>query len=330
MAFRDIKGQGVAIEFFRSVVNGNHLAHAYLFLGSSGLGKTLLAKNLVKFINCENPVKEAGRATDCCEVCSPCRKIQQNNHADLHWFEPTGASKRISITQIRSLQKEISLKTYEGKVKTFIVLEAQGMTNEAANSLLKTLEEPPQESLIILTATSLSGLLPTIISRCQVIKFFPLKSESLKEILSSEYKLDSEEVHFLSHQAEGRIGCALTLKESDALFQKNQLINRISQGNLRGSSANIFNLKNKEELCTQISYLLNWFRDILVFKVGFLEKNIINIDRIKMITSECNRYSFEDLEEIIEKIDQADKLIKQSVNPKIVLEVMLEGLSHAI
>jgi len=326
MAFSDIKGQETALEFFRRVVNGNHLAHAYLFLGPQGLGKTFLAKNLAKFVNCENPVKKDKLSIDCCESCISCNKINDDNHPDIHWVEPVGLSRKISITQIRALQKEISLKTYEGKFKVFVILEAEGMTTEAANSLLKTLEEPPQESLIILTATSVSGLLSTIISRCHLVKFYPLKHQRLKEILKKEYGLGAESVHFLSAQAEGRLGWALRLKEEEVMHEKNRLIERACQSRMRANAADIFTIKDKEQLRVQISYLLNWFRDILIFKAGLDEDSVINIDRLERIAKEAAGYSFEELEENINKIDQADKLIKQNINPKIALEAMLEGL----
>ena len=327
MAFRDIKGQEGAVEFFRRAVNGNRLAHAYLFLGPEGLGKTLLAKNLAKFVNCENPVIEDNRGVDCCDSCNSCHKIEGGNHPDIHWVEPAGRANKISIDDIRSVQKEISLKAYEGKWKVFIILEAQKMTEQAANCLLKTLEEPPRSSLIVLSAEGLSGLLPTIVSRCHLIKFYPLNYETLKEILISDYKLDPETVHFLSAQTEGRIGRALELKDQDALLKKNRLIERIRQpGGGRGASYDIFNIKDKKELSAQIAYLLNWFRDILVFKAGLSASSVINADRLEGIKSESRYWDFEDLEKILTQIDEADTLIKQNVNPKIALEVMLQGL----
>jgi len=291
MAFRDIKGQERAVEFFRRAVNANKLAHAYLFLGPEGLGKTLLAKNLAKFINCENPAMEDNRKADCCDLCNSCHKIEGRNHPDIHWVESAGRADKISIDDIRLVQKEISLKAYEGKWKVFIILEAQKMTEQAANCLLKTLEEPPSSSLIILSAEGLSGLLPTIISRCQAIKFYPQGYEKLNK---------------------------------DALAEKNRLIERIGQSG--GASYDIFNIKNRKELSAQIAYLLNWFRDILIFKAGLSASSIINADRLEGIESESRYWDFEDLEKILTQIDEAHTLIKQNVNPKIALEVMLQGL----
>ena len=327
MAFKDIKGQDRAIEFFSSSVNKQRLAHAYLFLGPKGLGKTLLAKNLAKFLNCENPIKDEALFVDCCDACISCRKIDDSNHPDVRWIE-SGRSKKISIDAIRLAQKGISLKSYEGKFKVLIILQADEMTGEAANSLLKTLEEPSANSLIILTCDSSDGLLPTIISRCQIIRFYPLSLERLKEILTSDYKIKSDEVHSFSAQAEGSIGRALNLKDQDSLGKKNRLIKQVCQSGPGLSASNIFSVKDKKELANQIRHLLDWFRDILILKVGMPTSSIINADRIEKIKSQAQGLAVEDLEQVIAKIDQAHRLIEKNINPKIALEVMLAEIKR--
>ncbi len=324
--FKDIEGQDRAVEFFRSSVNRNKLAHAYLFLGPQSVGKTLLAKNLAKFLNCEKPVKHGDLDIDCCDSCISCRKIDDFNHPDVHWIEAE-QSRRVSIDEIRLAQKEISLKSYEGKLKVMIVLEAHRMTEEAANSLLKTLEEPPGHSLIILTSANINGLLPTIVSRCQTVKFYPLNYEKLKQILAQRYKFKADDLHFLSAQAEGRIGRALSLRDKQALDKKNRLIERISRFDRRPSSAELFNIKDKKELANQIRHLLNWFRDILIFKVGLPASSIINADRLEGIKSQAKMFNLQELEQIITEIDQTHRLIESNVNPKIALEVMFEEIA---
>jgi DNA polymerase-3 subunit delta' len=335
MAFKDIKGQEGLVEVFRNSVNRDRLAHAYLFLGPEGLGKTLLAKNLAKFLNCENPVKEKWSCSgheqdlviDCCDRCVSCRKIEDYNHPDVHWVRPGGRSGRISIDEIRLAQKEISLKTYEGKFKVFIIQDAERMSEQAGNSLLKTLEEPPGKSLIILTCTNISGVLPTIISRCQIVKFRPLHYEKLKEILKNNYGFSPADVHFLVCASEGRIGQALSLKEQGAISKKNRIIDRVCQSGREVSSMDVFNIKDKKELTSQIRYLLNWFRDILIYKSGLPSSSIINADRIEKIKSRASLFSFRELEQIIVKIIKAHRLMEQNVNLKIVLETMLVGIN---
>lgn len=320
--FKDIEGQDRAVEFFRNAVNRHRLAHAYLFLGPQGLGKTLLAKELAKFLNCEKPTKDGDLKIDCCDSCISCRKINDVNHPDVHWIKPQ-QSRKILIDEIRLVQREISLKTYEGKLKVLIILEAHNITEEAANSLLKTLEEPPGHSLIILTSTNINGLLPTITSRCQIIKFYPVNYERIKQILTQRYKLKSDDLHFLSAQAEGRVGRALSLQDQGALGKKNRLIERVCRFERRSSSVDVFNVKDKIELADQIRYLLNWFRDILIFKAGLPESSIINADRLEGIKSQAEKFKLQELEQIVTEIDQTHRLIESNVNPKIALEVML-------
>lgn len=334
MSFKDIKGQERAVEFFRNSVNRDRLAHAYLFSGPRGLGKSLLAGTLAKFLNCENPVKNGDLLIDCCDSCISCRKIDDFNHPDVHWIQAQKQSGKISIDEIRAMQKEVSLKAYEGRFKIFIIQDAQRITEQAANSLLKTLEEPPPLSLLILISTNMSGLLPTIISRCQIIKFYPLKCESLRKILIEDYGLDADNANFLSIASEGRLGEALRLREEDTLNKKNHIIDQVfrvtlersGRVNRRTSCVEIFNIKDKKELAMQIKYLLNWFRDILIFKAGISTSNIINADRIERIRARSGAFSFQELEQIISKIDEAYRLIELNVNPKIALEVMLGGI----
>lgn len=285
MAFKDITGQDRAIGFFRNVVSSNRLAHAYLFLGPEGVGKTLLAKNLAKFVNCENP------SGDCCDNCASCRKTDNNNHPDVHWIEPE-RTKNISIEEVRLLRKEVSLKAYEGRYKVFIILEADSMTMEAANSLLKVLEEPPEASLIILISTNISGILPTITSRCQLIKFLPRDYEK---------------------------------PDAPIIEERNRILE--GAGRLGTPAVDIFNIRDKRKLSAQMRYLLNWFRDILVLKTGLPESYIMNNDRTEDIKSQAEALAFEKLMQILTSIDKAHRLIEQNVNPKIALEVMLGGIA---
>ncbi|MBN3038915.1 MAG: DNA polymerase III subunit delta' [Candidatus Omnitrophica bacterium] len=325
MAFKDIKGQEQAVDFMRRSVNKHRLAHAYLFTGPEGLGKTLFALTLAKFLNCDDPVKIEDAVVDCCERCVSCRKINDHNHPDVHWIEAGAKAKSISINEIRLMQKDISLKPYEARFKIFVILQAQLMTEEAANSLLKTLEEPPDFCVIALTTAESRDLLPTIQSRCQIIKFYPLEQQRLRKILAEDFAIDPEKTDFLSAQAEGRIGNALNLKDQDVLGGKNRVIDYISKADRRLSTQTIFELKDKKKLVVQLRFLLNWFRDIVFYKAG-MASYIINVDRYESIKSQARFYTFTQLEQIIESIVRTYRSIEQNVNPKIALEVMREGI----
>ena len=167
MSFSDVKGQDQAVKFLKTAMRNGKLSHAYIFAGPQGGGRSLLARNFAKAVNCED--KESAP----CDLCLACKKIDKDIHPDVKWIRKDEKSRQIKIREIRKLEREIILKPYEGKYKVFIIEEAELMNIEAANSFLKTLEEPPQNSLLILIAERPKDLPSTIASRCQVIRLRP-------------------------------------------------------------------------------------------------------------------------------------------------------------
>ena len=295
MAFKEIKGQTEIIDFFRNCVNRQRLAHAYLFLGPDAPSKALLAKNLAKLLNCEAPERKEGLLFDCCQRCPSCRKIDNLNHPDVHWIS-FGGQKKISIDQVRLLQKEISLKPYQGRFKIFIIEQAQRMSEQAANSLLKILEEPPEYSLIILSAPDRSGLLETIISRSQIVKF------------SADVQAPSPHQERIKEKRRG-------------------LLNRLMQFKPYQGYAEAFSIKDKKELNAEMEYLLFWFRDLIFYRLGLDRSKLINQDKFAEIKQQASEYKSADLEEIIEQIDYTYKLLEQNVSPKIALETMTRRIA---
>ena len=171
MSFSDIKGQDTAVSSLKNAIRNNRLAHAYIFAGPEGCGRSLLARNFAKVLNCEK------EKDDACDSCASCKKINKDVHPDVKWLNKDGKSSQIKIDQIRRLEKQIALKPYEAKYKVFIIKDASFMTVEAANSFLKTLEEPPPNSVLILIAERPRDLFATIVSRCQLIRIKPLSVE---------------------------------------------------------------------------------------------------------------------------------------------------------
>jgi len=177
MTFDDIIGQEKAIARLKGYIDARAVDSAYLFTGPAGIGKALTARAFAKAVNC----LAEGRYG--CDECGCCHKIDKGAHADIHIIEsadnmsvsgnPQEEAIQIRITQIRKLQEDISYRPYEGRKKVFIINNAHQMNLESANAFLKTLEEPPQDSIIILITDRQALLLPTIISRCRIIKFYP-------------------------------------------------------------------------------------------------------------------------------------------------------------
>jgi len=172
MAFKQLtrQAQGVAL-LQRSLARGR-LGHAYLFAGDRLEELEWPARTLAKTLNCRNPARSGGAATDCCDECLPCRKIENETHADTHWTRPESKSRVITIEQMRELMREIQLKPAEGEFKTAILCAADRLTPQAANAFLKTLEEPPARSVLILLTTEPGRVLETILSRCLRLNFY--------------------------------------------------------------------------------------------------------------------------------------------------------------
>jgi DNA polymerase-3 subunit delta' len=171
MAFKNLPTQTQGVELLQRSLARGRLGHAYLFTGDQLDELELLARTLAKTLNCQNPVKVDGAAVDCCDECLSCRKIENETHADIHWARPESKSRLITIDQTRELMREIQLKPTEAEHKVAVIVAADRLNTQAANAFLKTLEEPPQNSVLILLSTEPSRILETILSRCLRLNF---------------------------------------------------------------------------------------------------------------------------------------------------------------
>ena len=171
MAFTEFSDHAQGVELLQRSLQRGRLAHAYLFTGHSLDELEALARTLAKTLNCQNPVKSGGVAVDCCDECLACRKIAHENHADVHWVRPESKTRVIVVDQMRELMREIQLKPTEAEYKVAVIVAADRLKTEAANAFLKTLEEPPPKSILILLTTEPQRILETILSRCLRLNF---------------------------------------------------------------------------------------------------------------------------------------------------------------
>lgn len=171
MAFRDFSASQQSLQLLQRSLERGRLAHGYLFSGNELEGLEAIAATLAKTLNCENPVRRNGAAVDCCDHCLACQKIQHWNHPDVHWVRPESKSRVITVAQMRDLMREIQLKPNESRYKVAVVVAADRLRVEGANAFLKTLEEPPADSVIILLTTDPQRMLETILSRCLRLNF---------------------------------------------------------------------------------------------------------------------------------------------------------------
>lgn len=202
MAFKEIVGQKQAVEILRKAIRENRLSQTYLFVGPEGVGKKLTAISLVQALNCKREPFEG------CGKCDICEAIKNLSYPDLFYLEPEG--QWYKIQQVRELRKEAYVKPYISDWKVFILDEAHQLRNEGANALLKILEEPPEHTLFILIAYRPELLLPTIISRSQIINFTYLTYEEVWQII--EEKVPEDRLEVLVNLSQGSVGKALFLE----------------------------------------------------------------------------------------------------------------------
>jgi len=315
----DIKGHGRIIDFLINSLRNGRFANAYLFIGPEAIGKSLVAKELAKILNCQN------KKFDSCSTCNSCQRIDSYRHPDVHWIEKD-TSGFIKIGDIRELGNDIYLRPYEARKKVYIIQEAERMTEEASNALLKTLEEPPLDSILILITSQANRIFPTVVSRCQRIYFSSFSNKVLEEILIEEYGLNKSKSHFLASLSSGRLGKALKFKDLDILKERNRIINSFVYSRDSNKFYTDFKFGSKEEIEETLEVLINWFRDILLVKVGFDSTNLINSDRIKDLNNLKMEYSFDELFEIVESLIEINKLLQVNINIKIALAQVKEKI----
>ncbi len=209
MRFSDIVEQDIPINILKKAFSNDRCAQAYLFVGPEGIGKRCTALVFAQLLNCKQlPMNLDEEEIDVCDECDACRKIRESNHPDVELITPEEGKKGISIKQIQELQKRIALKSMEGRKKVYIIDNANDMSRDAANCLLKTIEEPNEDVVIILIARNLYGLLPTVRSRCQALKFKTMTEDRIREILVKEHEVSDENASFIAELSQGRLGAA--------------------------------------------------------------------------------------------------------------------------
>lgn len=317
MSFKDIYGHEEVIEFFQNVIKNNNLSHSYVFDGLKGIGKKHFAINLSKAIFCKN------NNIDACEVCDQCKKINHLNHLDFLIIEPDGAS--IKNEQIKEFQEFLSYKPNESNKKIVIIDNSNLMTVSAQNTILKILEEPPSYALIIFISQNANKLLETIQSRCQIIRFNPLKNEIIEKYLMINKDLSSEEAKFIANFSNGNFSKAYkAVEEKDFLDIRNQVINYTNQLLLNEKIKSIQDIgifeKHKKNIELVFDIMIGWIRDILIIQTTNNYDIVINKDKIDSIKKHAYRLVDRNLIEIIEAIEITIKNLEMNVNFKLAID----------
>jgi len=326
--FADIIGQERAINFLKRAIAGNRIPHAYLFTGITGVGKTTAAIALTRAVNCQEPDGQEG-----CGRCITCRQVMHDSFVDLIFVEPEG--RNIKINQIKELNRSLQFKPVSGKYRTVIIEQAETMNREAANSFLKTLEEPPPGNIIILKATEPLDLLPTIISRCQKVGFRPLPYGEIEAWLIGELDQSREEASLTARLSEGSLGRAIQISNSEFLEQRRDSILKLMKlPELQPESAiemaREYSLKNKKAtegegkrdpvIFELLGLWKTWYRDLMMMRVGCRKDQLINIDFAKNLESRSSVSKNEDIIDSFLILDNAQRELVRNPNLELLME----------
>lgn len=320
------KTQERATKILTNSINRNRFAHAYLFKGDKGTGKKAIAAHFIKVFFCHER-----NGADPCGTCKDCLRIDSGNHPDVHIISPDGQS--IKIDQIRQLQKEFAYLGVESRKKAYLLEHAERMTNQAANSLLKFLEEPSEQTVAILLTEQPQNLLDTIISRCQVISFQPVSSELLTGHLSNLGISESiaKTISVLTNDmAEGE-----RLANDDWFAQaRNIMIKLVEELKDRPHNILLFiqnewlvHFKEKEQMEMGLDLLLLWYKDIFLFQLD--KKNLmVNIDQIEKISIQALQMSQKKVRDKLLAVLEAKKRLYTNMNQQLLLENLVLQLQE--
>lgn len=303
------------IKQLRQAVASGQVHHAYLFYGQPGVGKKTTARALAAALNCLSP-----QDGDACGSCSSCLSIAGGHHPDYYEVDPQG--KNLKIDQIRQLQEALSYKHWQGKYKVAVINEADLMTEEAANSLLKILEEPGERTCFILLTCRPQSLLPTILSRCQKCSFRPLGVEEVQALLK-EQGIPSQQGAVFARLCGGSPGKALAMTGDDSFFQAREKALELCECLAAGGIADCFEaaeLLQQEETEELLELMAGWWRDILVWQLSQSEKLLVNIDLIERI--KAKKLPAQKLKGALWELEQARQRLRYNANRRLCLEVM--------
>jgi len=339
-------GQKQPIQILSALIRKQTIPNALLFTGIQGVGKQAVALVFAKAANCINLVstdlkgvhhpvstnKNDSAASSNpilpCERCKPCRTINSGNHPDIIVIHPTGAD--IKIAQIRNLCETLALKPYEAKLRVVIIKDAQKMNPPASNALLKVLEEPPDRTTLILTAEHPSDLLPTILSRCQQLRFKPLEENELTSFLVDDHSIDRVQASIMASLAGGSRLRAESMIQMNWFEQRTQLLNELASLT-PDSMVDILTIaerlaQKKETVSEALDIIHSWLRDLVTIK--YAPGKIIHKDLTDTIEYASQQSNISRLLTKAGVVQSLQRRLKANINIRLAMEVLLQKLAR--
>jgi len=321
----NLVGHAWAVDMLKKhVVNGT-TRHAYLFAGPPGLGRRTLALRFAQALNCQTPVGEGIP----CGTCRDCKQIEAMQHADLTVIQAESEGGTLKVDQIREARRTLTFKPYQSKYRVAIFLRFQEANDNAANALLKTLEEAPSYAVLILTADNPEQLLPTIVSRCEVLRLRPLKIEEVQRALEIR-ELEIGQAKLIAHISGGRFGYALKLIESESLLEKREERLNDLQGLITASRVEKFAYadklaRDKESMRQAILIWLSYWRDVML-RTAQAKTPLVNVDRNVEIEDLAEKLDLSIARSVVGDLEDVLEKMERNVNSRLLAEVLLLDL----
>ena len=319
--FDDILGHESIIAHLKNAIEMDKISHSYIFNGEDGIGKMILAKAFVKALQCEE-----GKSTPC-NKCHSCIQAESGNQPDIIYVTHE-KDKSIGVDDVRTqLINDIVIKPYSSKYKIYIIDEAQKLTIQAQNAILKTIEEPPVYGIIIFLTNNSDNFLPTILSRCIILNFKPVKDEIIKKYLMEKCQIPEYHASLCTSFAQGKPGRANKLAQSPVFLEtKNDLVNllrNIDKMEISSIVSAIKDIKDKKldiEDCLDICML--WYRDVLLFNTTRDANMHIYRDELRDIKKQAQKSTYEGLNKIMYAFEEAKKRLYANVNFEMTMELL--------
>src|SRR4026209_2817423 len=318
-------GHEWAVDMLKKHVTNGTTRHAYLFAGPPGLGRRSLALRFAQALNCQTPI-DAGIP---CGTCRNCKQIDAMQHPDLAVVQAESEGRMLRVDQIRDTRRSLTLKPYMANYRVALFLRFQQANDNAANALLKTLEEAPSYAVLILTADNPEQLLPTIVSRCEVLRLRPLKIEEVQKELENR-SIESNQARLIAHISGGRFGYALRLIENEALLEKreqrlNDLLTLIPASRVEKFAYADKLARDKESMRQAILIWLSYWRDVML-RTARAASPLVNVDRNMEIEDLADRMNLSSARRVVSGLENTLEKMERNVNPRLLAEVLLLDL----
>jgi len=318
-------GNEWAVDMLKKHVTNGTTRHAYLFAGPPGVGRRTLALRFAQALNCQTPL-EAGVP---CGQCRDCKQIAVMQHVDLTVVQAEADGGTVKVDQIRQARRTLVLKPYQAEYRVALFLRFQEANDNAANALLKTLEEAPSYAVLILTADNPEQLLPTIVSRCEVLRLRPLRVEEVQKELENR-GVETGRAKLIAHLSGGRFGYALRLLEDESLLERRE--ERLSdlQSLISASRVEKFAYadklsKDKESMRQAILIWLSYWRDVML-RTAHAQTPLVNVDRNVEIEDLAQQVDLSTARNVVRGLEDVLEKMERNVNSRLLAEVLLLDL----